>query len=90
MEGAFATLRRRGAAEAGAIYVLVDHLDGRVALYGPAPSIDGERRFLRSHTAEWIEPAQAQARLASLLRFDPDIWIVDLDSRDGEHWLDLA
>ena len=31
-EGAYAVLRRRGAAEAGAIYVLVDRLDGQAAL----------------------------------------------------------
>jgi len=90
VEGAFATLRRRGAAEAGAIYVLVDRLDGRVALYELAPSVEGERRFLRAHEAEWIEPAEAEAKLARQLRFDPDVWIVDLENRDGTHWLDLA
>ena len=36
-EGAFAALRERGSPEAGAIYVLVDRLDGRVALYAPRP-----------------------------------------------------
>ena len=90
VEGAFATLRRRGASEAGAIFVVVDRLDGRIALYEPAPSDDGERRWIRAHAAEWIDPADAEARLQRQLRFDPDIWIVDLDSRDGGHWLDLA
>ncbi|MGO9743030.1 MAG: DUF1491 family protein [Roseiarcus sp.] len=90
VEGAFATLRRRGAAEAGAIFVVVDRLDGRAALYEPAPSVDGERRFLRAHADEWISPADVEARLQRQLRFDPDMWIVDLESRDGTHWLDLA
>ena len=90
VEGAFATLRRRGAAEAGAIFVMVDHLDGRVALFEPAPSDDGERRWIRAHAAEWIDSLDAEARLQRQLRFDPDIWIVDVDSRDGAHWLDLV
>ncbi len=90
VEGAFATLRRRGAAEAGAIFVLIDRLDGRVALFEPAPSEDGERRFLRAHRDEWVAPADAEARLRRQSSFDPDIWIVDIDSRDGGHWLDLA
>jgi hypothetical protein len=90
VEGAFATLRRRGAVEAGAIFVMVDRMDGRVALFEPAPSADGERRWIRAHPAEWIEPVDAEARLQRQLRFDPDIWIVDIDSRDGAHWLDLA
>ena len=34
-EGAFAVLRRRGAEEAGAIFILIDRLDGTLALYGP-------------------------------------------------------
>ena len=36
-QGAPAVLRRRGAREAGAIFVKIDGLDGRSALYGPVP-----------------------------------------------------
>ena len=93
VEGRFATLRRRGAPEAGAIFVLVDRLDGRVALYSPGPADEesgGERRWLRAHASEWIDAAEAEARLARELRFDPDIWIVEVESRDGAHGLDLA
>lgn len=92
VEGAVATLRRRGAPEAGAIYVLVDRLDGCVALFQPGPADEGsgERRWLRAHAAEWIAPADAEARLKRELSFDPDLWIVDLENRDGTHWLDLA
>jgi hypothetical protein len=90
VEGTFATLRRRGAQEAGAIFVVVDRLDGRLALYEPAPSQEGERRFIRAHAAEYIDAPEAASRLQRQLNFDPDIWIVDLDSRDGAHWLDLA
>ena len=37
IEGAAAVLRRRGAEEAGAIFVKVSRLDGTADLYGPAP-----------------------------------------------------
>ena len=37
VEGVSAVLRRRGAAEAGAIFVKVDHLNGFSTLYEPAP-----------------------------------------------------
>ncbi len=83
-------LRRRGSPEAGAIYVLVDRLDGRVALFEPAPSHDGERRWMRAHQAEWVEPAEAEARLQRQIRFDPDIWVVETERRDGAHGLDLV
>ena len=37
VEGAAAVLRRRGAEEAGAIFIKVSRLDGTADLYGPAP-----------------------------------------------------
>ena len=51
LEGAFAVLRRRGAPEAGAIFIKIENLCGSAALYGPAPQSelqDGhERLFAR-------------------------------------------
>ena len=37
VEGVFAAVRRRGAEEAGAIFIKVNRLDGTGTLYGPAP-----------------------------------------------------
>lgn len=81
-----AVLRRRGAPEAGAVYVKLDCLDGRTAVYGPAPQDDdlGERRFIRVHKAEWIDAPDAEARLARALGFDADLWIVEVESRAGD------
>ena len=94
VEGAFATLRRRGAAEAGAIFVLIDRLDHHVALFGPAPQSladdSGVRRWIRLHESEWIDPPAAQERLNRELKFDSDLWIVDVDDRQGRNFLDLA
>jgi len=90
--GGFATLRRRGAAEAGAVFVVLDRLDGRCALFAPGPSDEtlGERRFLRAHKAEWVDSAEVSARLEREVRRDPDLWIVDVERRDGVHGLDVV
>jgi hypothetical protein len=95
VEGAAAVLRRRGAAEAGAIFIIVDRLDGRAALYAPAPQSElathgVERLWSRAHKEEWIEPAAVEKRLAREIAFDPDIWIVEVEDREGRNWLDLA
>ena len=37
VEGVFAAVRRRGAEEAGTIFIKVNRLDGTGTLYGPAP-----------------------------------------------------
>jgi hypothetical protein len=95
VEGAAAALRRRGAAEAGAIFVKIDRLDGRAALYAPAPQSElagrgVERLWSRAHKEEWVDPAVVERRLAREIEFDPDLWIVEVEDREGRCWLDLA
>ncbi|MEY3553836.1 MAG: hypothetical protein RL735_2184 [Pseudomonadota bacterium] len=96
VEGAFAVLRRRGAAEAGAIFVKVDRLDGHAAVYGPAPQselaerVGVDRLWMRLHAAEWINPAEAEERIAREMKFDPDLWLVEVEDTKGRCFLDLA
>jgi hypothetical protein len=95
IEGASAVLRRRGAAEAGAIFVKVDRLDGTAALYGPAPQsvalpFDVDRLFIRTHKQDWVEADQIEARLKREAGFDPDIWIVEVEDRAGIARLDVV
>ncbi|MDE2578744.1 MAG: DUF1491 family protein [Hyphomicrobiales bacterium] len=90
--GAVAMLRRRGAAEAGAIFVKVDRLNGTAALFAPAPQSeiadDGARRFARVHKEDWIAPGDIEARLKRERDFDPDLWIVEIEDKQGRSFLD--
>lgn len=85
--GAIATLARRGAEEAGAIFVTVDGLGGAVDLYGPAPQAifdetrPSDRRFQR--ILESADPAAITERLEREVRFDPDLWVVAVEDREG-------
>ena len=91
VEGAVAVLRRRGAAEAGAIYIKIDQLDGRVKLYAPAPpSMDTDKSNERRFEAVLIEsdPLTVEERMAREIRFDPDLWMVEVEDREGRSFLD--
>jgi hypothetical protein len=97
VEGASAVLRRRGAAEAGAIFIKVDHLDGSATLYGPAPqSVAAEapngvdRLFARTHAGLLINSDEAEVRLKREIAFDPDLWIVEVENGVDGAWLDLS
>jgi hypothetical protein len=95
VEDAPAVLRRRGAAEAGAIFVKIDRLDGSAALYGPAPQTETaargvDRLWTRMHKDEWISSLEVEDRLAKEIRFDPDLWIIEVEDRKGRVFLDLA
>lgn len=93
--GATAVLRRRGAAEAGAIFIVVDDLAGSRELYGPAPQsevagVGIDRLFVRLHRAAQIDAAETERLLARQLAFDSDIWIVEAEDRERRCFLDLA
>lgn len=91
LDGLVAVLRRRGAAEAGAIFVKLDRLDGTAALYGPAPQAlaadDGVRRFQLLLDSD---PLTVEDRVTRELRFDGDLWLVEIENREGDPRLELA
>ena len=35
-------------------------------------------------------PLDVEERMARELRFDPDLWLVEVDDRAGRHFLELA
>jgi hypothetical protein len=92
VEGVDAVLRRRGAAEAGAVFVKVDRLDGTANLYGPAPQSlldDGGGRLFAS-ILEAAPAPDVDDRMSREIRFDPDLWWIEIEDRAGRHLLDLA
>ena len=94
VEGAAAVLRRRGAEEAGAIFIKVSRLDGTADLYGPAPQSafddaqPSERAFSPALKELPAPEADVEAYLARQIRYDPDLWIVEAEDRGGRHFLD--
>ena len=96
VEGVAAVVRRRGAEEAGAIFVRIDRLDGTSDLFGPAPqsafdSVPGAARAFSASLAEQPAPdASIESYLAREIKFDPDIWIVEVEDRNGQNFLDVV
>jgi hypothetical protein len=93
--GVFGAVRRRGAEEAGAVFVKVALLDGKAMLYVPAPQTvyDGSRPVERLFVPVSKEPQpepSVEERLQKEVRFDPDAWIVETEDRAGRHFLDLS
>jgi hypothetical protein len=92
--GAFAAVRRRGAEEAGAIFIVANRLDGTADLYGPAPqsvfeeASPTDRAFAAVLKQSPAPETEVDARLAREVAFDPDVWIVEIEDRAGRHFLD--
>jgi hypothetical protein len=96
VEGIFAAVRRHGADEAGAIFIKVNRLDGNADLYGPAPQTafdeaqPADRAFAAALKTQPAPDTDVEAYLVREMRFDPDVWIVEIEDRGGRHLLDLA
>jgi len=95
VEGAFAAVRRRGAEEAGAVFIKINRLDGTAILYGPAAqsAFDEARPADRMFSAVLggetpAAESDIEARLTREIRFDPDVWIVEVEDRLGRNFFD--
>ncbi len=90
-DGGFAAIERRGAEAAGAVFVVARGRGGELALFGPAPQSladdGGERLFLREAAAD--EEA-LRRRFEREARFDPDFWVVEIETDRPEHYLKLV
>ena len=93
-EGAPAVVMRRGAEEAGAIFVIVDRLDGTSDLYGPAPqaefSVAAPSDRLFQQVRQGIDADAVREAIARETRFDPDVWVLAVEDRGGRSFLDLV
>lgn len=96
IEGSFAAVRRRGAEEAGAIFVKISKLDGTAALFGPAPqtAFDDarpvEHLFTSFFAQGFVPEVDVEAKIAREQNFDPDLWLVEVEDRAGRSFLNLA
>jgi hypothetical protein len=95
VEGAFAAVRRRGAEEAGAVFIKIGRLNGTGILYAPASqsAFDEVQPADRIFTAvlggdKPAPDADIEARLTREIRFDPDVWIIEVEDRAGRNFLD--
>ncbi len=89
--GAPVVIVRRGEEAAGAIFIVIDLLDGSVHLYVPAPAgLEGsetERRWVRSAGAKGLSRKEADIYLAREARFDSDLWVIEVEDREGRNFL---
>jgi hypothetical protein len=82
-QGGFAAIVRRGATEAGAIFVVTRGRLGTATLFGPAPQTaydtnrPDERQF--AILLADVDEAAVEARIARETRFDSDIWMVEIE-----------
>lgn len=85
--GGFAAVARRGASEAAAVMITQRDRMGQTRLYGPAPQTSYEdakpdqRLFVELLNSD--DEQSIHDKIERELRFDPDIWVVELEVDDA-------
>jgi hypothetical protein len=77
----------KGDATAGAVLVKLNPLDGSAQLFQRSFDMDGNRVWVT--LAEGPE-AEVDTAIARQRRFDPDLWVIEVEDRKGRHLLDEA
>ena len=91
--GAFISIARRGAEEAGAIFIQVDRRNGAFDLYGPAPQSffdDSVTDRLFAVLVRGMPEEAIRKRIEQEVNFDPDLWLVDIEDRGGRAFIETV
>ena len=85
--GAAAYVVRKGHEEAGAVILKISRLDGSCLVLNQARAGDGELVWARP-LGDWMDEARARAWFDKQIKFDPDLWIVEIEDRQGRAFVD--
>ncbi len=90
--GHLCVVSRRGDPIAGQVFIERDHLNGTVSLYTPAPFVAQGNAIDRVFQLRFNQasPLDVRDRITREIDFDPDLWVITLELRQGDPGLELG
>ena len=86
LSGAFATVVRKGDARAGTVIVKAyDTAQRKARLYTEAFGPDGERLWIQPLVSD--QESELDAYIQRQVGYDPDLWVVEVEDRQGRHFI---
>jgi hypothetical protein len=80
---------RRGDNTAGTVLIKINRLNNCCMVLLPTTNFEtGERQWLQGTGADWVSEEEADLYIGKQLRFDPDIWVIEIEDPQGRHFLD--
>lgn len=86
--GGFATVIAKGERDAGTLLILCCENGTNLRAYERMPSLDGPRKWSQSKVQDPDNPSEFTEYVERRKRQDDDLWIVELDIRDAEKFLE--
>ena len=85
--GAQAYVVKKGSEEAGAVFLKISRLDGTCTVLNQVTMGEGERAWSRP-LGDSCEEVKASTYFEKQQKFDPDLWIVEIEDRKGRAFVD--
>ena len=79
---------RRGDETAGSVLVKLNRFESGCTVFERTFDMDGRRAWMRATGPELVTEAEADAWIAKQSAFDPDIWVIEVEDREGRHLLE--
>ncbi|MEX1036095.1 MAG: DUF1491 family protein [Sneathiella sp.] len=80
---------RRGDATAGSVLIKINRLGPGCMVLSPITNFDdGARMWLKGTGPDWVEEESADAYIIRQIQNDPDIWVLEIEDREGRAFLD--
>src|SRR2546430_14727318 len=88
--GLMATVVRKGDADAGALFIKVNRFRDGCEVFSGASAPDGTPAWLRATGMAPVGEREADLYLARQAKYDPDLWIVEIEDPRGQFEFDEA
>lgn len=89
--GAMAVIARHGDDDGGAIFIKILRADRMAAVFAPAPAglddAEFDRRWVPALKGAFVGEEEADCYLAREFEFDSDLWIIEVEDREGRSFL---
>lgn len=86
--GLMATVACKGDPEAGALFIKVNRFGAGCEVFSGVTAPDGRPAWLRATGAEAVAEREADAYLERQRKYDPDLWILEIEDPRSEFVLD--
>jgi hypothetical protein len=79
---------KKGDADAGAIFLRINKLDGSNFIYSQTRDISGDIAWSQANSGDALSDSEAFEYLEKQQKYDPDLWILEIEDPDGNYQFD--
>jgi len=85
VDGTPATIAHKGDPDSGMLLLKLNALENGCRVLSQTRDLDGEIAWLAAFDGGTVTEAEAEAYIARALDRDPDLWVVEIEDRDGRN-----